>query len=88
MNSDIKQHLLTAPTTEVDLSLRYMIQKWSEPPKSLEILEVLDAAVFSSSASGFVVRLLELMLEHAIASENVTYEEVVKQATWRKNEST
>ena len=88
MNSDIKQHLLTAPTTEVDLSLRYMIQKWSEPPKSLEILEVLDAAVFSSSGSGFVVRLLELMLEHAIASENVTYEEVVKQATWRKNEST
>lgn len=85
MNHDIKQLLLTAPTTQVDPSLHHMIEKWSDPPKSLEVLEVLDAAVFSSSASKFVIRLLEVMLQNAIASENVTYEEVVKQATWRKN---
>lgn len=34
MNPAIKQHLLTAPTTQVDPSLHHLIEKWSDSPKS------------------------------------------------------
>jgi hypothetical protein len=80
----LKQQLLTAPDSQLDAKVKPLIEKWSSPPKALEILEVLDMCVHGSSASGFVVNLLEVMLDASINEENTTYEKIVSQATWRE----
>ena len=51
--------------------------------KTLEILEVLDYVIHGSLASGFVVTLLQVLLDQAIEREGTTYEAVVALASWR-----
>ena len=59
------------------------IEKWGTLPKTLEILEVLDYVIHGSLASGFVVTLLQVLLDQAIEREGTTYEAVVALASWR-----
>lgn len=47
------------------------------------VLEVLDQCVYAALASGFVIQVLETILNKAIEDENTTLEEVVKLAVWR-----
>lgn len=81
--SDIKAMLLAAPDTQLDAQMFPLIEKWSDPATALQILEVLDQCIFASLASGFTVRLLQMLYDAACANEKTTHEEVVKLATWR-----
>jgi len=53
------------------------------PPTALQILEVIDMCVAGGLSSGFVIRLLQMLLDAAIKSEETTYDKVVSQAVWR-----
>jgi len=76
--------LLMAPDTQLDESVKPLIEKWSDPPKALEILEVVDQVVRYALGSDFTVRVFDHLLKAAIVRESTTMEEVVKQATWRE----
>jgi hypothetical protein len=79
----MKDLLLQAPDSQIDAQLKNLIGKWSEPPKSIEVLESLDHCVRYSSGSDFVVSVLRAILEQSMKVENTDYDTVVSQATWR-----
>ena len=81
--NELKQMLLTAPDGQLDASMFPLIEKWNDEPTALQILEVLDHCVYSALASGFVMVLLESMLDIAMKQENTTHEQLVENATWR-----
>lgn len=78
-----KTILLTAPDTQLDASMKPLIEKWSEPPTPIQILEVLDHCIFGALASGVVVTVLQTMYDESLIQANTTHEEVIKKATWR-----
>ena len=59
--------------------------EWSDPPSALQILQVLDFSVHDALATGTIIIVLERLFEEALIRENVTRENVVSQATWRKS---
>jgi len=59
------------------------ILKWSSPPTALNILHTLDVCAYGGLASGFLMRIMNLMLKEAIQQENTTYENVSNSAAWR-----
>lgn len=79
----LKQLLLLAPKGHIDPIALKTIKEWSKYPKAIQILKTLDACVQSGLASGFVLSVLEQMFNKALKKEKTTYEEVVKNATWR-----
>jgi hypothetical protein len=68
---------------QIDVKGRELIAKFSDPPTSLEILEVLDKSIFYAWASGFVIRVLEILYEQALRRENKKNEDNTPFATWR-----
>ena len=74
---------MSAPDRELDASMHPLIQKWSDPPKAIEVLEVLDHCIHGALASGFVITLLQIVYDIACKEEGVTHDDVVKNATWR-----
>lgn len=76
--------LLTAPDSQIDQQVKDMISNWSESPSAEEILRVLDHAVRYSLVSGFVVAVLESILQSACESEGLTYESLIARVQWRK----
>ncbi len=85
MSPQFKALLLDAPDSQLDKSLKPLIQKWSEPPSALSILEVLDKAVHGGLASKFAMEVCEILLKDALMRENITLDNLVKQASWRKS---
>ena len=83
MTAELIALLLKAPDSQLDYSVKPLIQKWDTPPKALQILEVLDLCVHGGLASGLVITLLEKFMHEAIQLEGTTYEALVAQATWR-----
>jgi hypothetical protein len=83
----MKEILLQAPDNQLDASMHPLISKWSDPPKAIEILEVLDKCIFGSLASGIIVSFLQIIYNDACKSENISNEDVVKLATWREDNS-
>ena len=81
--STIKDLLLQAPDNELDASVFPLIEKWDEPPTTLQVLEVLDHCVYFAAAGPFVMGVLNTLLQAGIDGEETTYEEVVAKATWR-----
>jgi hypothetical protein len=79
----IKEHLLAAPDSQLDAQMFPLIEKWDEPVKAIQVLEVLDWCIFCSLASGLVVRLLRKLYKEALLRENTTDEEMIKLITWR-----
>ena len=79
----IQEVLLAAPVGQMDESLKVLIRKWSDPPKALEILEVLDLAIHGALASGVAVKTLQIIYDVALKEEGLTHEGLVPQATWR-----
>lgn len=79
----MKTTLLDSPDSQLDNSVEPLIEKWSDPPKAIEVLEVLDKYVRYSLSSGMVVALFQLEYEAALKRENKSHDEVVKCATWR-----
>ena len=84
--SELKEALLSAPDSQMDASLFPLIEKWDEFPTAIQVLEVLDRAVFGALVSGFALEVLEILLKEAITREGTTYEKVVALAHWRGNE--
>jgi hypothetical protein len=80
----MKEIVLEAPDSQLDASMKPLVEKWSTPPKAIEILEVLDWCIFSSLASGLVVTLLQNMYAEAVIKEKVSHEEMGRLAVWRK----
>ena len=80
---DIKKMLLEAPDSQLDSSMKPLIEKWSEVPTALEILEVVDQVVYSSLGSGFTVQLLHFLLNDALGREQTSLDELAQKATWR-----
>ncbi len=83
MSEELKQILLKAPDTQFDEKLKPYVQKWDDPPKAVQVLEVLDYVVNGGGASGLVVQVLQIELQRAIAEEGTTREAIVAQAIWR-----
>lgn len=81
---DLKKLLLSAPDGQLDACMKPLIEKWDTPPKAVQVLEVLDQCIFASLASGFTVRLLQMLYDASLTNEKTTNDEVVKLATWRK----
>ncbi len=81
----LKQLLLLAPKGHIDPAAMKTIKEWDKNPKAIQILKTLDICVHSGLASGFVIHVLEQMFNKALKKEKTTYEEVVKEATWRKS---
>jgi len=77
------QLLLNAPDTQLDRSMVELVKRWSDPPKAIEILEVLDKTIYSSLASDMVVTTLRIAYESACKSEGVTHHEMAVRAHWR-----
>jgi hypothetical protein len=83
MDNKIKQHLLEAPDSHLDASMKPLIIAWDEVPTSLQILEVLDKCTHYALASSFVMMILQSFYDQALVDENVTHESNVEYAKWR-----
>jgi len=79
----MKEILLEAPDSQLDASMKPLVQKWSSPPKAIEILEVLDHVINGGLASGLITTVLQNMYTEALVREKVGHDEVVKLAKWR-----
>ncbi|HEY3526080.1 MAG TPA: hypothetical protein VGK47_07780 [Nitrososphaeraceae archaeon] len=82
-----KKILLSAPEHLLDDSMKTLVEKWSETPTPIEILEVLDHCIHGALAAGMVVTMLQMMYKESCDKANTTHEEVVKNASWRNEQS-
>lgn len=80
-----KEVFLTAPDHQLDAQMKALVEKWSEPPTAIQILEVLDHCIHGALASGLVVKLLQMFYSDTLKAEGKTHEDMVKLATWRNN---
>jgi hypothetical protein len=80
---NIRNVLLAAPPEHLHPSILCYIKKWSDVPKAIEVLQVLDLCIFSSLGSDFAIRLLQLVYDSALEIENIVHEEVLINAHWR-----
>jgi hypothetical protein len=82
----MKELLLKAPDSQLDSSMLPLIKAWDEPPKAIQILEVVDKCIHGSLASSFVMVVLQGMYDQALKNEGLTHEQLVPLATWRGEE--
>ena len=80
----IKSLLLDAPDGHMDASLKELIGKWGEEPTALELLHVIDLAIYSSLMSGFLLTVIQSLYATQCSREKVTHDELVPLAVWRK----
>lgn len=81
--NDFTVLLLAAPDGQLDPSVKPLIEKWDEEPKSIQILEVLDQIVRYGLASDFVVQTLDIVWKKTMEREGITIKECIALATWR-----
>ncbi len=79
----MKQLFLQAPDDEIAKEIIPLIEKWDDEPKAIQVLETLDAIFYNGTYSSFAVSSLELYLKNLLKEEEITYEELLKQAHWR-----
>jgi len=75
--------LLESSDNVLDDRMKVLMRKWSDPPKAVEVLEVLDYCINGSLAAGLAVGALQALYDRQCAAVNTTHEVVVKLATWR-----
>ncbi len=80
---EIIEHLLKAPDSQLDAQMKPFIEKWDDPPKALQVLEVLDYCIHGSLASGFVVTVLQTLYDMRLKAEGIVHEDCEKLAEWR-----
>ncbi len=80
----IKALLQEAPDHLLDRTMQPLIAKWSNPPKAIEILEVLDHCVHGALAASLIIQCLQANYHAALQQEGTTHEETIKQAHWRQ----
>jgi hypothetical protein len=81
--SELGDLLLGSSNTQLDALMKPLVRKWSDPPKAIEILEVLDYCIRGSLASGFIVATLQVVYDSALKTEGTTHEALLPLATWR-----
>lgn len=79
----IKSLLLEAPDGHMSASVKTLIEKWDDEPKSLNVLELLDAIVLTGGGSAFLMGILQELLTRTLNKEGVSLEETITLATWR-----
>jgi hypothetical protein len=79
----MKETLLQAPDSQLDSSIKPLIEKWSNPPAALQVLEVLDHCIHSALASGLVVSLLQNFYAERCNAEGTTHQALEPLAVWR-----
>ena len=79
----MKRLLLQFSDRQLDASMFPLIQVWNDPPKAIQILEVVDKCIYCSLASSFILVVLQQMYDHALEDEGLTHEQLVPLATWR-----
>jgi hypothetical protein len=85
--SELIKMLLDAPDNQLDAAMNPYIEKWSDPPTPIQVLEVLDLCINGSLCSGLVVTVLQVTYDNACKDANTTHEEMVKSASWREHPS-
>ena len=84
ISTSFKSLMMEAPDSHLSPNIRGMIEaEWSEPPTAIQILKALDFSVYGGEASDFAVGCMEQMLEFQMRVEQLTEEEILKQAVWR-----
>ena len=81
--NEIAAALLKMSDDALEPSMKAIIREWSDPPKSIEILEVLDKCIFSSLCTDFVIHALQIMYDQALLAEGKTHLDNEPLATWR-----
>lgn len=81
--AELKRLLLEAPDSQLDPAILPLIAKWSDPPKSLEVLETVDMCIYWGAASEFTVGALQIILDFTLQEEGKTLEDIVPLAFWR-----
>lgn len=79
----LKQHLLVAPAGVLSPLLLPIVERWNDPPTSIQLLELLDQCVHTGGAAGFVVTALEAVMLKTMQDEGVTSEDLLPLAVWR-----
>lgn len=82
---EIVELLLAAPDGQLDESAKTMIRLWDDVPKAVQILKVLDISIYAALGSGIAITVMQVMYEHALKTEGITREDVVRLAYWRTN---
>lgn len=77
------EFLLKASDSQLDAKMKLYIERWNILPSALQVLEVLDHCINGSLASGFVVKLLQIIYDNRCKAEGTTHDEVAKLAPWR-----
>ena len=80
---NMRDLLLLGPDGQIAEFVKDTVREWSDQPTALQILKSLDAGVHGGGVSEFTLGVLDTLLVLAIKQENTTYDDVVKQATWR-----
>ena len=80
---ELKRLLLVASDTQLDASMKLLIQQWTDPPEPLEILQVLDKCIFGSLSSDFIVLILQVIYDGRLRDKGVVHDDVIKGAYWR-----
>lgn len=75
--------LLSVSDNMLDSRMKPFVQKWSDPPTALQVLEVLDYCINGSLASGTIISTLQVLYAECCKAENTTHAVVVQQAIWR-----
>lgn len=79
----MKQMMLDGPDDHIADFVKETVKEWDDEPKAIQILKSLDAGVHGGGLSTFTVGALDTMLVAACNQENITYDELIKHATWR-----
>lgn len=79
----LKDMMLLAPEGNIDPFLMDKIKLWDDEPTALQILEVLDNAVYAASASDMVIHILQMMFEIRTEEERIAAFQYADE-NWRK----
>jgi hypothetical protein len=83
MHAILKNIILESPDGHIDPVALQTIKEWDDEPTAIQILKTLDMCVHGGLSSGFVIGLLEQLLNQSMKKENVKVEDLIKKATWR-----
>lgn len=83
LDREMVQALLKFSDRSLDPAMKEKMRGWSDPPRAIEVLEVVDKIIFGSLATGVILSTLQMGLDQLIEREGITHEELVKDAVWR-----
>ncbi len=74
---------LAAPAGQIDSQLKLLIEKWNDEPTAIQLLEVVDKAIYWGAATTFAVSSLQTCLNIAMRREGKELADLLPLATWR-----